>query len=209
MFRLLVCVENRIYRDGLHLFLGKNDKIRVVKECARLAEAERAMSSASVDVVLVDIAPVDALKTINCLFQRARHIPIIALGLDESEEQVLACAEAGASAYVTKNGSVEDLLNTIEMAAAGELRCSPRIAGLLRARLADLACRGQRDSLLPKLSRRERHVLSRLNQAKSNKQIARELGLEVSTVKNHVHSILVKLGVHRRAEAVAALAQAS
>ena len=86
----------------------------------------------------------------------------------------------------------------------GEFHCAPRMARLMQLRLADLALgRHWRADALQKLSQREHHILEFLQMRMSNKQIARKLGLGLSTVKNHVHSIIVKLGVNSRTEAAA------
>ena len=134
-------------------------------------------------------------------FREAQGRPVIALGLDGSDAEVLASVEAGAAAYVTSNDSIDDLIVVIQAAVNGELVCPPRIGRLLQERLVCLSDARLRADRLNRLSQREQHVLSLLDDRMSNKQIARRLGLEVSTIKNHVHNIIVKLVVKNRVEA--------
>jgi DNA-binding NarL/FixJ family response regulator len=98
---------------------------------------------------------------------------------------------------------MDDVLEAIQAAARGEVRCSPRVAGFLFRHIASLA-KEQSPSPTPTsaLTARESQILELLRQGMTNKMISRRLGIELPTVKNHVHSVLAKLGVHRRAEAM-------
>ncbi|WFU18408.1 response regulator transcription factor [Bradyrhizobium sp. CB3481] len=107
----------------------------------------------------------------------------------------------GASAYVTKEESIEDLVRVSLAAADGQFLCLPRISRLMQERLSELAASRERSAGLERLSRREHINLRLLGHNLSNKQIARELGLEVSTIKDHVHNIIVKLSVKNRMQA--------
>jgi two-component system, NarL family, nitrate/nitrite response regulator NarL len=127
------------------------------------------------------------------------------LGLPETDEAVLAYAEAGIAGYVSRDGSVQDLVTAIEGAVKGELRCSPRLAGTILRRLAWRAAVGGDVSPRTTLTSRETEIVRLIDQGLSNKEIAVRLGIEVATVKNHVHNLLDKLRVHRRSEAAARL----
>jgi len=101
---------------------------------------------------------------------------------------------------------MEELLTTLRTASRGEVRCSPRIAGLLVGRVAALTgSSSQPGDNLP-LTRRQRDIVAFIERGLSNKEIAIRLGIGVATVKNHVHYLLRKLQVHRRGE-VAAVAR--
>jgi len=125
---------------------------------------------------------------------------VFALGTPEDEAEVLACAEAGIAGYVTRDGSVDDVVVAIRTIARGEVYCSAKVASSLVRRVAERA------SSIPAaggcLTAREAQILKLLQQGLSNKLISRTLGIELPTVKNHVHNILTKLGIHRRAEAI-------
>ncbi|ATY30902.1 response regulator transcription factor [Sphingomonas psychrotolerans] len=209
MFDLLLCVESRIYRDGLQAALTGIGEIRSVDTCACADQIEASLLSASCDLVLIDVTTspgaTDPAQSVTSAYRAAGGRPVIALGLVESDDEVLSCVEAGAAAFVTKNDSIEDLVRVIAAAARGELLCPPRVVRLMQERLALLAVRQGRSTDLDKLSGREHHILDLVQQRMSNKQIARTLGLEVSTIKNHMHNIIVKLCVKNRAEAAAML----
>ncbi|HEX7241600.1 MAG TPA: response regulator transcription factor, partial [Longimicrobiaceae bacterium] len=122
----------------------------------------------------------------------------------ETEDVVLACAEAGVSGYVSRGASLDDLVGALRSVARGELVCSPHIAGSLFRRVAALSERREA-SPAAVLTPREREILGLIDQGLSNKEISRRLRIELSTVKNHVHNLLEKLQVSRRGAAAACL----
>ena len=208
MFDLVLCVESRIYRDGLTTLLTATGSIGRVTACAGAAQIEAELCTGRCDLVLIDVAMAaggDPAGIVTAAYRAAGGRPVIALGLEESDEAVLSFIEAGAAAFVTKNESIDDLVRVIAATARGELLCPPRVARLMQERLALLTVRQGRPAELDKLSGREQNILDLVEQRMSNKQIARTLGLEVSTIKNHMHNIIVKLHVKNRGEAAAML----
>jgi len=201
---ILYC-SNRIYREGLLEILTIRQAFKGVYACNDQASLQARVACGRPMVILVDIssAQTDAAKA-DCI-TAARQVsggqPVVALGLDGADTEILASFEAGASAYVTKEESIEDLVRVSLAAAAGQFLCPPRISRLMQERLTELAANRERNAGLERLSRREHIILGLLGHNLSNKQIARELGLEVSTIKNHVHNIIVKLSVKNRAQA--------
>jgi len=155
------------------------------------------------DIVLLDMATPNSVAIAQAIRDEAPGIRVVALTLAESEYEFVACAEAGVAGYVTPNDSSAELLAVLAGVARGEVACPPRIAAMLLRRVAALA--GGSDSSLRQthLSHREREIVRLIDGGLSNKEIARELGVEVATVKNHVHNILNKLRVHRRSDAAA------
>jgi DNA-binding NarL/FixJ family response regulator len=209
MLDVVLCIKSCIYREGLRAMLSARGELCEIRTCLDLAELGGLLDASPRALILIDIAlgtaAASSIASIADAFRVARGQPVIALGLEESDDEILALIEAGAAAFVTKNDSFEDLIATIDATARGELHCAPRIARLMQKRLADLGASRERRSELDKLSQREHHVLGLVGQRMSNKQIARTLGLEVSTIKNHVHNIIVKLRVKNRGEAAAML----
>ena len=209
MFNLLLCIENRIYREGLKSILEDSGRVTCVHLCAEARQLAAILESSPCDLVLIDVSSsrglTDPVELVAAVSRSAPGLPVVALGLSESEGEVLAFIEAGAAAFVTRDGSIEDLLATVGAASRGELHCPPRVVRLMQQRLTDLAAGHARPSDLDRLSQREHHILGLLRQRMSNKQIARMLGREVSTIKNHVHNIIVKLCVKNRGEAAAML----
>jgi DNA-binding NarL/FixJ family response regulator len=116
---------------------------------------------------------------------------------------IIVCAEAGASGYVTREGSLADLVTAINSAAQDELACSPKIAAALIRRVATLAAAHRDDAVGARLSRREIEIVSLIDRGLTNKEIAGRLFIALATVKNHVHNVLDKLDVQGRDEAAA------
>jgi DNA-binding NarL/FixJ family response regulator len=131
----------------------------------------------------------------------ANGIKIVAFALGEVDRELIACAEAGVSAFVGRDGSHQDLLRAIDQARRGEFSVSPHQAGLLLGRIAELA---ETRPLSPgKLTRREREIVPLIERGLSNKEIARQLSIETATIKNHVHNILEKMQLRSRGEVAA------
>jgi DNA-binding NarL/FixJ family response regulator len=152
------------------------------------------------DVLLLDVAARDSLTIPRRAQQILPDVRVVAFAVADVDQNVLACAEAGISGYVTQEGSSEDLVAAILSALRGELACSPRIAGLLFSRMAALCNRQPRGFADAPLTPREREIAAMVARSMRNKEIARYLRLGPSTVKNHVHNILQKLNIHRRAD---------
>jgi two-component system nitrate/nitrite response regulator NarL len=184
--------------------------IRVARLAAEIhtaadgAEAAQVARSTRLDVVLVNMAAGDVLPTIVDIHRVAPHVPIILLALSEAEDEVLACAEVGATGFLPRTATLQDLAQVIESVLRGEAICSPRLMAALLRRMTSLATQPD-DVDSNSLTPREREVLALIEQGMSNKQIARELYIELRTVKNHVHNLLAKLRVQRRGEAAACL----
>jgi two-component system, NarL family, nitrate/nitrite response regulator NarL len=205
MVSILLIVGTRFYREGLAEALGREASIRVVGTATAAADALTRLQSLAPDVVLLDTRVAGMLDLVRTLVATSPSTPVVALALPEHDSEVLACTEAGASGYVTEDASVADLVAIVQGVARGEMRCSPRITGTLLRRVAALATGHHQSPPLRRLTARELEVLQLLDEGLSNKQIARRLRIEVATVKNHVHHILEKLQVDRRAEATAYL----
>jgi two-component system nitrate/nitrite response regulator NarL len=204
---VFVVARVRFYRDGIAAALSADPRFEVVGSAGDVREVAALFDVLEPDVVLLDLAVPDAPALVRSLLQSAPSARVVALGVTEVEDDVLPLAEAGVAGYVTRDGSVEDLLATVESVAGGETICSPRITATLLRRVALLA-RDRRDdepSLERDLTSRERQVVALIDEGLSNKEIAMQLRIELATVKNHVHNILDKLHVHRRGEAAAAV----
>jgi len=199
---VLIVTDIRLYREGLAHILRREHGVGVVATVSA-AEALRAVADSRPAVALVDMATDGALRTIRALALGAPELKIVALAVQEAEGEVIACAEAGISGLVSRDASLDDLVETISSVARGEMVCSPRVAASLLRRVRTLAAERAREPLDPHLTARETQILRLIEEGLSNKEIARRLCIEVATVKHHVHNLLEKLGVSRRGEAVA------
>jgi DNA-binding NarL/FixJ family response regulator len=201
VLRLTVAAEIRLYREGLAVALGAESGLDVAGTASTAEEALAVARDLRPDVALVDVSMRDGLAAIQAISRE--EIPVVALAVPQQEPDVLACVEAGAAGYVTREATVADLVAAIESVAQGESLCSPRMVALVLRRLASLAADGRRDEPVARLTSRELEIVELIDVGLSNKEIAARLSIGVSTVKNHVHNILEKLSVRRRAEAAA------
>lgn len=155
-------------------------------------------------IVLLNLLTYQSISLLHCVRQLCPTAKVIVIGIvDEDETDVIACAEAGVAAYHLRSESLGELRNLIARVAYGESVCSPRISAILLRYLSTAATERRSVPGDPDLTAREMQILRMLEQGLSNKDIADELCIAVHTVKNHVHSVLGKLGVRTRAEAAA------
>lgn len=204
---LLVIAGIRFYRDGLAGVLAKLPEVGAVRTAADSGEGLAAISDSEPDIVLLDMGLADAVPTARAVLRVAPGASVVSLGLPETEDDVLACVEAGVTGYVGKEGSLSDLVTAVRAAARGEAVCSPRILASMMRRVAAMAQVDPLDRPARRLTAREREIADLIAQGLVNREIAARLGIELCTVKNHVHNILDKLGVTNRA-AVGAFARA-
>jgi DNA-binding NarL/FixJ family response regulator len=163
-------------------------------------------------LVTSTLVPNDAAFQITqAVVQANLPAKVLILGLAESKEEILRYIEAGAAGYILQDDSVDDLLVKIRAAYDGQALISPEIAALLMSRVSELAqvsaMVDDRPDQAGELTPREQEILQMIGQGFSNQAIAEQLVIEVGTVKNHVHSILEKLNVSSRRDAVRFLDQ--
>lgn len=206
-FRLLIVNDNALFRECLASVLGQHEVYRTIEVAAEPEEAIAKLKSLQPHIVLVDVsfANKGALELTERINSESPQVKVVILGLKDSKADIIKCVEAGASGYLLKEESVEDLRKVIDRVPQGKTVCSPEVAYTLFARLTQLAHKQrwveQVESM--KLTARELEILQLVSQGLSNKQIAENLFLSLHTVKNHIHSILDKLQVRRRLDAVA------
>jgi DNA-binding NarL/FixJ family response regulator len=197
--RVAVVVEIGLYRDALARALP--DFGLEVVGCARTgAEAALLMSEVEPDVVLVDVTRSGGTATLRELVEAAPGARLVAIAVRDLDRDVLACIEAGAVGYVLRDASLEELADAAHRAIRDEPLASPHVIATLMRRVAALSANGDRTSV-GDLTTRELEVVELIEKGLSNKEIATQLSIAVTTVKNHVHSILEKLKVQRRGEA--------
>ena len=196
---VFVIVPVRVHREALAARLGEIEGFDVVGAAATLGDALPRLRALRPDAAVLDAAAC-AITDVPPQEVDAAH-KLVALGVREDE--AVAWIERGVFGYVLPDAPFEELVQAVGRVARGELDMSPLAT-------AELLTRVRRASaVLPsaagpaQLSPREREVLALIEEGLPNKLIARRLSIQEQTVKNHVHNILVKLGVHRRTEAVA------
>ncbi len=203
MIRTVVVSDIRLYREGLADALERSGRCEVVASAADVFGAIAETKAHRPDVVLLDLALLDADEAVAALAGGDPPVKVVALGVREVPSEVIALAEAGVAGYGTRDTTLDELADVVESVARGEMVCTPRIAALLLQRVAAVAARDRDPRDDERLTRRENEIVELIDEGLSNKQIAQRLSIEVATVKNHVHRILDKLGVHGRAAAAA------
>jgi len=201
VIRVLIVSGVRLYREGLAEVLARIEPLQVVGQHSDHESTLARVRQGDLDVVILDMSTPESHVLARGVRATLSTLPIVGLGISGSEPDVIACVEAGVTGYVTRDESLQDLVAVVQGAVRGELLCSPRVAGSLVRRLAVLAANRDPDGPVPALTARENQIGDLLKQHLSNKEIAGRLGIEVATVKNHVHNLLDKLRVHRRTDA--------
>jgi two-component system, NarL family, nitrate/nitrite response regulator NarL len=200
--RVFVVSDVRFYREGLGEVLAATDQIDVVGTAAPTPEGLRLAAHLDPDVVLLDTAMVEGVATGQHLAATMPRAKIVALAVPESEEELILLVEAGVLGYVTREESIDEVVDAIVNVVREQMVGSPKLRTLLIRRVRALAAE-LRPPVEALLTARERQILDLIAQGLTNKGIANELRIEPATVKNHVHNILHKLGVGSRAAAVA------
>jgi DNA-binding NarL/FixJ family response regulator len=205
MTRLIVFSPVRLFGDALAACLEMQESVSEVGCCHLSTKLHAQVVDFEPDAVLFDVNAEDAMQQAFALSSALPEIPLLAIAIPETPDEIIACADAGFLGYVPRQASVEELCVIVDMAIAGQCACHPKIAGSL---FRELNRRRQECSHTTRgepLTPREREILGLVSRGRPNKEIARELDLSLATVKNHVHSIFLKLHVSCRTEAVSRL----
>lgn len=200
MIRILILSNVRLYSDGLTEILNREPDFEVVGNFSHRDNPITLITKFSPDAVLLDMNMNDSLNLAKTISALNSNIHIIVLGINNNKENILKFAEVGVGGYVTREDSLTDLKSVVKNAVQDEFCCNPRTARLLLRHISSLASQTPQSGELTSLTRREHQVGRLLAQGLSNKEIAREMHIEISTVKNHVHNILEKLHIRRRSE---------
>jgi len=201
MIRVLIVDDHDVVRQGLRFVLDQEEDIEVAGECADGARAIARLGSLRPDVMLLDMVMpgtggLDVLKAISDGSAGWRPAVIVLTSFQE-DERVIEAVRAGALSYLPKTAAVDRVVAAVRAAARGGSVLEPGTAALLVRQVRD----GGQARPLDVLSPRERDVLAGLARGRSNRQIARELGVGEETVKSHVSSILAKLNLADRTQA--------
>jgi two-component system NarL family response regulator len=204
--RVMICDDHALFRRGLIMVLEAEDDIAVVAEAE---DGEDAVSKAAEhvpDVVLMDVRMpgVDGIEATRRIAEKVPTAKILMLTVSDEEEDLYEAIKAGATGYLLKEVSIEEVAPAARAVVAGQSLISPSMASKLLGEFSNLAKRAEERSSVPtpRLTDRELEVLRLVAQGKSNREIAGDLYISENTVKNHVRNILEKLHLHTRMEAV-------
>jgi RNA polymerase sigma factor (sigma-70 family) len=202
---VMIVDDDALMREGLRAVLSSDERIEVVEEAADGRIAVQRARHARPDVVLMDVRmpDLDGIAATAELLAAAPASRVVILTTFEEDAYILGALRAGASGFLLKRSSPEDLIAAIHTVAAGEALLSPSVTQRLIDRVArqpmiDEGADSQFDELTP----REREVLKLIARGLSNREIAAELTVEETTVKSHVKRVLMKLHARDRVQAV-------
>jgi DNA-binding NarL/FixJ family response regulator len=200
MIRVLVVDDNAVFREGMkNLFASIED----VEVCGVAGDGATGVSAAlelQPDVVLMDLAMpgVTGIEATRRLTAAAPHVGIVVMTMLEDDDAVVQALRAGARGYIVKGAQQNEILDAIRSVQAGRALIGATVARQLAALVGESAATDP----FPDLTTRERDVLDALAAGANTAQIAGRLGLSSKTVRNHVSSILTKLQVVDRTQAV-------
>ncbi|MCA1838871.1 MAG: response regulator [Actinomycetota bacterium] len=201
--KVILADDHALIRQGLRAMLETTDEIEIVSEAANGRELVEQAERLRPHVVVVDIRmpEMDGLDAVRRIKKNDPDVKALMLTVHDEESYVHEAIRAGASGYLLKTVSAEELIKGITTVASGKAMLHPVITRHLINEFAEMA----RGSATPakQLSKREQDVLQLLAYGKSNKEIAKALGIGSQTVKTHVSHIFTKLGAADRTGAVA------
>ena len=209
--RILIVDDHALFRGGISNVLGKEREFDVVGEAADGRTAIEMTGMVSPSIVLMDLslpAP-GGLETTQRIRREFPAVAVVVMAQDEDEESLFASIKAGAAAFVIKDITPEDLIHVIRRVSQGEFLINdkvfskPAVASRVLKEFRELAVYGQEaQPIFAPLSPREVEILDNIAQGMTNKQVAYALSISEQTVKNHMSSILRKLAVNDRTQAV-------
>jgi len=196
--RVMIVDDHAVVRSGLGIFLSAYDDLELAGEARSGPEGIIKCRELDPDVILMDLVmpAMDGVEATRLIREEHPNVQVIALTSYEDEELVDGALRAGAIGYLLKNVSADELASAIRAASVGRSTLAPEAAQVLIKAAIDP---GSKDK---GLSQRELELLGLMVGGLTNREIAKELFISVSTVKFHVSNILMKLGVSSRTEAV-------
>jgi DNA-binding NarL/FixJ family response regulator len=202
--RVAVVDDQELFRRGLTMLLGVEEDIEVVGEAGDGVAATDLAATAVPDVVLMDVrmpkrSGIEACLSIKDVAPSAK---IIMLTVSDEEADLYDAVKNGASGYLLKDSSIDEVAQAIRVVAEGQSLISPSMAVKLLDEFKQMTRSERQQVPTPRLTDRELEVLKLVAQGLNNREIAKRLFISENTVKNHVRNILEKLQLHSRMEAV-------
>jgi len=200
--KVIVLTPIRILGQGLEACFARRTDIDLLATVPDLPSLREALTTDTPDVVLIDVTQGIDLEEVRAIAAERQDLALVALGLCEQRQDVIRCGRAGFVGYVAREASVDALCQAMLDITTGRLQCSAEISGGLLRALFRMEPRSPAQPADSALTKREGEVLQLIGRGLSNKEIARELSLSTATIKHHVHGLLGKLKVARRAQAM-------
>lgn len=197
--RITVASDVRLLRDWLTNDLSLAPDFDMVGAATGRNDAVFLARRLNPDILLLDRSMPDGLVAVREILAELPRIRVLAFGVQETEAEVAVCSDAGVHGFVARDAARGDLIESIRLTMRGEFVGSAAVSSLLLLYFARRTAPSAGDGLTV----REVEIVRLIELGRSNKEIAAAVGIEVSTVKNHVHHLLRKLQARRRSEAAA------
>jgi DNA-binding NarL/FixJ family response regulator len=203
--RVLIVEDHPVVAEGLSSLLEDYPEVTVTDVAASAAEVIPAVEKASADVAVVDYHLPDgtAYDAVERIRSQSPCTAIVIISADESDEPLLAAMKVGASGYLIKSATGEEIIRVVRAAAAGETVIPAGIVTRALALYRQSTRQYEGQALLESLTPRERQILAMMTRGTDNRTMAERLHISYATVRTHVRSILAKLGARSQLEAVA------
>ena len=208
--RVFIVSRQFLFRQGIEHSLSSMEDIEISGATEVNDKVLSAIDTLPPDVALVDIdgSTDDSLTLAHKIRQRSPNIGVIVLASDPNDTQLFRVLKAQAAAYLSKEITADQLVDTVRRVARGEhpinesLTTRPKVAEQVLQQFQELSWRSETEAFISPLTPREMEILNYIAQGYFNKEIAVKLGISEQTIKNHVTSILRKLNANARTEAV-------
>ena len=203
--RVLLVDDHEVVRLGIRALLNQSEGFEVVGEASNARESIELTAEIMPDIVLMDIRlpGMSGIEACEEITQKNKDVKVVMLTSYAEDEMLFAAIRAGASGYLLKQISSEDLIRSLNSVARGDAALLDPIVTQRIFQEIRRAVKEEEASAFAVLSQQEKHVLMLVSEGKTNREIAKSLFLGEGTVRNYVSSILSKLGTSNRAEAAA------
>lgn len=203
--RVLLVDDHEVVRLGIRALLNQSENFEVVGEASNAKESIELTAEIQPDIVLMDIRlpGMSGIEACEEITQSNRDVKVVMLTSYAEDEMLFAAIRAGASGYLLKQISSEDLIRSLNSVARGDAALLDPMVTQRVFQEVRRAVKEEEASAFAVLSQQEKHVLILVSEGKTNREIAKSLFLGEGTVRNYVSSILSKLGTSNRAEAAA------
>jgi DNA-binding NarL/FixJ family response regulator len=194
--QIVVIEDDEIIREGYSLLIGQSEGFRVVNSYASFDEAVKTIADDFPDVILLDIEMpgTNGIQAIPKLKRMLPHTYILILTVYESEKMIFDALASGASGYLTKNTPASKIIESIREVKDG--------GGPMSVNIARMVIKSFQKNQESPLSKRETQILEQVAEGKSRSQIAKDLFIDLETVRSHIKNIYLKLDVNSRADAI-------
>jgi DNA-binding NarL/FixJ family response regulator len=201
--RVLVADDHPMFRDGIRALLAASPDAELAGEATTGEEAVALTAELEPDLVIMDVQMPGAggIEATRCIASESPHVRVLVVTMFEDDATVFKAMRAGARGYVLKGANYQEMLRAIKAVGSGEAIFSPKVAIRLSEYFENIRPSAPPQAF-PELSDREREILELIAQGLKNPEIATRLYLSPKTVRNHVSSILTKLQVADRAQAI-------